>query len=369
MNPTLSSRHPGVDRLAAGAGVLLLVLGAVALLGGCSAGNADDQQAAADTPRAVPVEVARADRGQVTATWSGTAAIVVDHEATVSARVGGEIREILVEEGDQVAAGDVLARLDGDRLRLEMQEAEANLRKLERDLARNHTLADRGLISSEALEILEYEVASMRAVYERRALEYEYTRIRAPIDGVVAERLIRVGNSLGVDAPTFRITSHGPLLAYLHVPEREYARIDRGQPASIRVDALGGEAFDGEVIRISPVMDPDSGTFRVTVRFPDPDGRLRPGMFGRVSVIYDSRPDALLIPRVALLDGDGADAVFRINDGTAERQRITTGYASGDRVQVVDGLEPGDRVVIVGQSGLRDGARVELIGDTADLDS
>ncbi len=342
---------------------VLATLLLAALLAGCSQGTANDENGDETTVAPVPVEVAMTDRGMVTATWTGTASIEVDEEATVVAKVAGELVELLVEEGDEVRAGQVLARLDGDRLRLEMREAEANMRRLARDHERNVEMHRRGLISAEAHEVLGFELAAMQAIYERRALEYEYTTIRAPIAGIVAERHVRAGNTIAVGNPVFRITSREPLLAYLHVPEREFARLAPGQSAEVRVDALGGLRLPARVQRISPVIDPASGTFKVTIEIPDPEHRLRPGMFGRFSVIYENRADALLIPRVAVLDSDGGDSVFIVNDGVARRQQVTTGHAANGRIEITSGLSDGDRVVVMGHNALRDGTGIVVVED------
>lgn len=331
-------------------------------LAACSPGTANDGDRSAEAPPSVPVELATTMRGAVAASWTGTAPIEVDEEATVVARVAGELVALLAEEGDVVEAGQVLARLDGDRLRLEMREAEANLGRLRRDYERNLEMFRRGLISSEAHEMLRFELEAMQAVYERRALEYEYTAIRAPIPGVIAERHVRAGNTINAGDPTFRITSRAPLLAYVFVPEREFARLSAGQSAEVRVDALGGDRFPARVKRISPVIDPATGTFRVTLEIPDPDQRLRPGMFGRFAVVYELREDVLLVPRVALLDTEGGDAVFVVNDGTARRHDVITGFTAGELIEISAGLTDGDRVVVVGQNALRDGASVRVAG-------
>ncbi|MCC5861070.1 MAG: efflux RND transporter periplasmic adaptor subunit [Gammaproteobacteria bacterium] len=339
-----------------------LLLTALLTLAGCSPGTANDSDAEPAAPASVPVELATTTRGAVAANWTGTASLEVDEEATVVARVAGELVALLAEEGDHVAVGQVLARLDGDRLRLEKREAEANLGRLQRDYERNLEMFRRGLISSEAHEMLRFELDAMQAVYERRALEYEYTRIRAPIAGIIAERHVRVGNTINAGDPTFRITSRAPLLAYLFVPEREFARLSPGQPTEVQVDALGGARFTGRVKRISPVIDPATGTFRVTLEIPDPDDRLSPGMFGRFAVVYERREDVLLVPRAALLDTDGGDAVFVVNEGTARRQDVTTGFTSGEFIEITSGLRDGDEVVVVGQNALRDGTPVRSAG-------
>ena len=150
----------------------------------------------------------------------------------VIAKVSGEVQEIFVEEGDDVASGQVLARLDGDRLRLESQQAEANLRKLERDFQRNLDLKAKGLISVGDFEKIQYEMEALQASFDLSQLEYGYTEIRSPIDGVISQRLIKVGNTIDVNTETFQVTSLEPLISYLHVPEREYRRIDADQPAT-----------------------------------------------------------------------------------------------------------------------------------------
>src|SRR5690606_723478 len=196
------------------------------------------------------------------------------------------------------------------RLRYEMQQAEANLRKLERDYARNVDLRERGIISQGDFEKILYEMEALKASFDLARLELSYTEIRAPIDGVVAQRFIKVGTTLPVNAPTFHITSLDPLIAYLHVPEREYRNLEAGQAATVRVDALRNVAFEGIVARISPVIDPATGTFKVTVEIEDPTGRLRPGMFGRIDIVYDSHVNALQIPRSAIVEEAGQSIVF-----------------------------------------------------------
>jgi membrane fusion protein, multidrug efflux system len=335
------------------------------LLAGCQSGAGDEQAKAGededkDTP-AIPVEVAAATRGDIVAVYSSTAPIEAYAEAQVVAKVGGEVVEILVEEGQQVEAGDVLARLDGERLRFEMLQAEANLNKLERDHARNVDLKERGIISLGEFEKILYEMEALRASFNLAKLELGYTAITAPIDGVVARRFIKVGNTLSVNAPTFQITSLEPLVSYLHVPEREYRNIEAGQTATIQVDALQGTSFEGVVARISPVIDPATGTFKVTIEMVDETRRLRPGMFGRVDIVYDSHANALQIPRSAIVEDAGESIVYVVEDETARRRVIQTGYASKGRIEVLDGLDGSEVFVLVGQAGLKQGSKVSVI--------
>lgn len=326
---------------------------------GTADGSAGDETE--DDSPAIPVETSAATRADIYAMYSGTAPIEADAEAGVIAKVAGEVREILVEEGDDVKSGQLLARLDGDRLRLELMQSEANLRKAQRDYQRNVDLKDRSLISTGDFERIKYEMDALEATYNLAKLELSYTEIRAPINGVIAERFVKVGNTIEVNAITFQVTSLEPLIAYLHIPEREYRRIARGQTAVIAVDALQGSEFQAIVARISPVVDPGTGTFKITVEVSDPTRRLKPGMFSRINIVYDMHPQALQVPRSAIIDEAGETSVFVVEDAKAVRRIITTGYANNGNIEVVAGLTGSEKIVVVGQTGLRDGSNVSII--------
>lgn len=320
-----------------------------------------DEAADEDEQPAIPVETAVPSRGDIYAVYSGTAPVEAFADALVIAKVGGEVREILVEEGDRVTGGQALARLDGDRLRFEMQQAEANLRKLQRDYQRNVDLRDRSLISAGDFEKIQYEMEALQATYDLAKLELSYTEIRAPIDGVVSQRFIKLGNTIDVNAPTFQVTSLVPLISYLHVPEREYRRLEAGQTATLRVDALQGTVFEGTVARISPVVDPATGTFKATIEVYDETLRLKPGMFARVNIVYDMHADALQIPRSAVVEEGGESSVFVVSDETAHRRSVRTGYVENGKVEILDGIDDEEAFVLVGQAGLKEGSKVTVI--------
>jgi membrane fusion protein (multidrug efflux system) len=333
----------------------------VLLLGACQgkhesgAGESDE-----DTPP-VPVETSAPVRGDVYAMYTGTAPIEAFAEADVIAKVGGEIRQLLVEEGDEVKKGQVLARLDGERLKLELNESEAKLRKLQRDYERNVELQAKGLISDGDFEKIKFEMEALEAAFNLASLELDYTQIRAPINGVIAERFVKIGNTINEGVALFRVTSLDPLVAYLHVPEREYRNIKAGQPVGIEIDALRGETIIAAVSRVSPVVDPQTGTFKITVEISDEKRRMKPGMFGRVSVIYDVHENALQIPRSALVENEGAASVFVVDDDRALRRAVDTGYGNRGMIEIVSGLQEGDQVVTVGHASLKQDSRVTVI--------
>jgi membrane fusion protein (multidrug efflux system) len=340
----------------------LAILGTAALLSGCGEkanGKTDDEAKA--QAAAIPVEVRTPLREEMLAVYSGTAALEADQEAAVVAKVGGEVRSLFVEEGRNVRAGQILARLDGDQLRLEADKANASLAKLERDYKRNVELHEKGLVAPGAFENLKYEVDAARAAYELARLQLSYTEIRAPIDGVVAERLIKVGNTIKPNDELFRVTDLEPLLAYVHVPERELSRLKPGQPAQVQVDAAPGQPFLGRIARISPVVDPATATFKATIEVDDPTARLKPGMFARIGIVYERRERALQIPRNAIVDDEGQPTVFIVAEGKAAQRPISIGLANAGYVEVTSGLQGQEQVVVVGQGALKTGNAVRVV--------
>jgi membrane fusion protein (multidrug efflux system) len=345
------------------------VLACALLAAGCAQEEAEpeatENQEEEETV-AVPVEVGKPIRGDIYAIYSGTAPIEAYAEADVIAKVAGEVREILVEEGDDIKQGQVMARLDGDRLRLELSQSEANLRKLQRDFERNVDLKEKGLISSGDFDKIRYEMEALEASYNLARLELDYTQIRAPIDGVVSNRFIRRGNAIAVNEPAFRVTSFDPLVAYLHVPEREYRNIRKDQIVGIDIDALQGQRIVAAVTRVSPIVDPETGTFKISIEISDEQRRIKPGMFGRISIVYDEHNDVLQIPRSAILEESGETSVFVVEGDRAVRRSVTTGYSNSGMIEVITGLADNDRVITVGHVGLKDDAVVTVINATED---
>jgi membrane fusion protein (multidrug efflux system) len=188
--------------------------------------------------------------------------------------------------------------------------------------------------------------------------------VTAPISGVVASRSIKPGNFVQINTPIMRIVDTSRLEAVLNVPERELATLKAGLPVQLSVDALPGRTFKGTVDRVAPVVDAGSGTFRVIAAF-EGGGVLQPGMFGRIRIDYDTRSNALVVPRVALLDDEGEPAVFVVRGGKAARVPVQLGYADGAWAEIRSGVSAGEQVVVAGKTALRDGTKVQLIGQAA----
>jgi len=388
--------------------ILALVVAACLIGCGPKSGNDDKRNGSDEAEPTVPVEVAAATRKSITASYSGTAALEPENQALVVAKASGILLELLVEEGDQVSAGRLLARLDPEKPRLELARAEANLKRLENEFSRSSDLFTRNLVSSEANDRARFDLETQKAAFDLVKLDLEYTRIVAPISGVISERMVKAGNLIQLQQVLFRIDDFDPLLAVLNVPERELSTIKAGLPVNMHVDAMPGVQFGGTVARVSPVVEAGTGTFRVTTEFRDDKGLLKSGMFGRVSVVHDQRDNALVIPREAILEADSESAVFVLDKNPppvdpkeeklkkdkessqgmfarwfggkkaeskkpaategpvwyARRVVVKLGYLSGADAEVIEGLKEGDQVVTLGKNALREGVRLQIVGAT-----
>lgn len=343
---------------------LCLILLLATAVAACKKGNGDAEAKEGDKdkgPEAVPVEVVAVARRPIAASYAGTAPLEARAESQVVAKTSGVALTVLVEEGQQVRAGQVLVRLDPDRARLQAAQSAAQLRKLEANYNRSTQLSKQQLISANDLDQLKYDLENARAINRLANLELSYANVVAPISGVIASRSIKTGNFVQINTPIFRIIDNSRLEATLNVPERELATLKPGQPVAMQVDALPGETFTGHVDRVAPVVDSGSGTFRVIAAF-DNKGVLQPGMFGRIKIDYDQRADAIVIPRAALLEGEGDPAVFTVRAGKAQRVPVKLGYVDGAWAELVSGLKLGEPVVTAGKVALRDGSAVQVLG-------
>ena len=345
----------------------IIALTSAAALSGCGAGEANVANVA-EAEVLMPVEVVQPVTADIFETFETTASLGADAEAAVLARATGEVVELLVEEGDRVEEGQVLARLDDDRLRLQMLQAKASLDMTTREYERFVRLRERGLVSSSAVENLQYDVDALRASYELMRLNHAYTQIRAPIPGVVSGRDVKVGTHVETGAQVFSITETTKLVAHLHIPQVELSRISMGDEVLVKVDAMPGHEFRATLARISPTIDTRNGTFRATVYVMNEEGLLAPGMFSRFGISFAKHAGALVIPTRALVEEDGTHVVYVVTDGAAIRRVVEVGITSDSVTEILAGLDASDSVVVTGQASLRDGSKVlaSLAGNAPD---
>lgn len=356
----IAGSHAGL----APARLVLVLLPCLLALAACKPGAEGEAQAKSGEskePEAVPVEVARASTRAIAASYTGTAPLEPLGESQVVAKTSGVALSVLVEEGQHVRAGQTLVRLDAARAQLQAAQSSAVMRKLENSYARSRQLAEQKLMSANDNDQIRFDLENARAANRLANLELSYANVTAPISGVIASRSIKTGNFVQINTPIFRIVDTSRLEAVLNVPERELATLKAGLPVQLQVDALPGKQFEGKVDRIAPVVDSGSGTFRVICSFAGVD-MLQPGMFGRIRINYDSRANALVIPRTALLEDEGNPSVYLVRGDKAARVPVKLGYTDGEWAEVRGGVKLGDQVVIAGKTALRDGTKVQLIG-------
>jgi membrane fusion protein (multidrug efflux system) len=338
----------------------VLILASLLFLQACSGDNESGETTEDELP-VIPVEVSDVSRGNISAYYSNTATLDAEQEATVVSKVRGIIEELYVEEGDRVEAGQVIAKIEDEQYRIEADRAKANLDRLYSEFQRNRELFDKELISAEVYQNSQYEYESQKATYELAMLNLENTSVRAPISGVISRRFVKKGNMIATDQQMYRVTDFSPLQAILHIPEHEMSKISGDQHVELQVDAIPGEIFLGRVERTSPVVDPETGTFKTTIYVSETRNRLRPGMFARVKIVYDTRENARMIPKSAVISEDLAQSVYVIRDSLAFKKNIRTGYTNGSNVEVIDGLDDGEIVVTIGQTSLQDSSKVNVI--------
>ena len=232
-----------------------LVLGLLFISSSGCSGEAQSKAPEEEEASRIPVEAASVVRGGISAYHSGTASLEAEEEASVATKASGVVTKLFVEEGDYVSTGQPLAQLDGERLALELARTEVSLGKLKREHERNEGLFEKKLISIEEYERVKSEYEAQKAAYDLAKLELDYTTIRAPISGIVSQRLIKVGNTLRVNDPAFHISDFDPLLAVMHAPERELGKLRIGQEARLMVDALQKTVFTGVIKPVKVLTD------------------------------------------------------------------------------------------------------------------
>ena len=311
--------------------------------------------------RPVPVSIGAVSLGSIDATYATTATLSAVEEALVVARTQGIVETIFVEEGMEVEKGTPLAQLDTRRLALDMARTETNLESLKRALNRADQLYESKMISPDAFDQARFNYEREAAALALLAHDLSEATIRAPINGVITVRHIKLGNTLQPNSEAFEMKRADIIEAILNVPEQELLKLKAGQPASVRVDALTGLVVEGAVLRIAPEVNPATGTFRVTVSMLNPKGQLKPGMFARVDILYDRYADALLVSREAVITQRKEKSVFVLSGETVNRKIVETGYVQGELIEIKTGLAVGDQVVVRGHSTLKDGGLVRVV--------
>jgi membrane fusion protein (multidrug efflux system) len=268
-----------------------------------------------------------------------------------------------VEEGDVVKKDQVLLRLDNDIQKIAFGKAESNLEQARQEFAREKLLFEKNLISEQAFNKAKFDLRQFELVFEDAKRELEYTEVRAPIAGTISLRLVKYGDLVNLNQQLFEIVDFNSMVARIYVPEKSLPELQLHQAARVTATPFGEHEFTGFVKRIAPVVESKTGTVKVTIGFKD-IGQLRPGMYVDVELVTAKRADALLVTKRALLYDGELSYVFRLlPERKVERVVVQPKIADKLNIEPASGFKEGDQIVIAGQTGLKDGAKVRLPGD------
>ncbi len=375
MKPTFKLPIPGPASRRGGASIAATpVIASIAAIAattlGCGNDSASDARGPGPAGRgngarsALPtmtVAVDTAETGDIADHYTSSATLDAEKQAVVEARVSGVITSIAHEEGDRVEAGAMLMRIDDTEYTLRVREAEAEAARLTSKFERAERMWNESFISQEEYEQAVNDRAAAEATLELAKLEQSYTSVRAPFAGRVVTRHVDVGQTVNPGDPLFTVVDLSRLLARVAVPAKEFRSIRIDQPVSLVVGSSGTE-LRGRVHLVSPIIDPSSGTIKVTVSVADFPSDTRPGDFAEVSIVTETRERRVLVPRNAVLADRGEDIVYVATaDSTAERRVVTVGFRDDSRAEIVSGLEHGEPVVVQGQRALRHGQPLRIL--------
>lgn len=344
---------------------------------------------------AVAVEVAPVSRGALRDLGSYTGTLTARTRVAVSAKISGRLNRLLVDIGDPVRSGQLLAVLEDDEYRqaeiqaqADLQVARANLEEArsaltmaERNLERARALHQSGIQSDAQLDqvtaaydsqqarfhVAEAQVANREAALASARVRLSYTRIAASWDRgrpvrYVGERFADEGALLAANAPILSVIELQPITAVFHVTDREYFRLKPGQAAIVRNSAFPGKSFAGRIERIAPLLQEASRQARVEIEVDNPERLLKPGMFVNVEIEFARRAGVTVVPFNALAKRGGQEGVFRVADDgqTARFLPVRTGIVEEGRVEIVEPKDLAGRVVVLGHYLLETQGRIIL---------
>ena len=285
---------------------------------------------------------------------SFTASVEANTVNNIAPAMGGRIRSIHVDVGSRVGKGQTVVTMDAANY----TQQQTQLATLKRDYERYLELYNVGGISKQQLDQLKAQLDVAQTALNNLG---ENTRLVSPISGVVTARNYDPGD-MAAGQPILTIENINPVKVVINISESFYSQVVKGMPATVEVDALSGETFQGKVSLIHPTLNPVSHTFPVEVEVNNADQRLRPGMFSRVTMNFGTN-DRPLVADMAVLKQTGSNDryVFVEKDGKAVYTLVQLGTRIGDKFEIVSGLNTGDRVITQGNVGLIDGTEVQVV--------
>lgn len=323
------------------------------------------------TDVAIPVEAAPVIQDTLVLTVRAAGQAAAWRETTIRARVSGRIEELGVRENQRVREGHLLLRVDATEYELDVADARARVASAEAAFREQALFDDR--IEDPAVRAERERAFRARSgldqaeVALRKAeLNLAHTRVTAPFAGRVASIAVVPGQWLNVGDEVMRIVDLDPIRVEVHVLEGEVVHLAPGRSARVTFAAFTDTVFTGTIETINPVVDPATRTAKVTVTIPNPDGRILPGMYARVTLDARRFPDRIMVPREAILERDRRTMLFVHENGLAKWRYVTTGLENETHVEIVphpdtDMVRPGEEVLVGGHYTLTHDARIRIV--------
>lgn len=354
--------------------VMGIIVAVVLFMRGEDTHNSETVPGAVEQAKIFPVEVARGVFEDVEHTLEAVGSFFPEDEVTVGCEVDGIIKKLFVDEGSPVTKGDLLLEIDDEKLRLEVEESEAMLREgrarfehSQATLKRMTSLFEQGVIGQQELDdARNQEIMNQAAVENTQAKLSQFkkelgdTRVLAPMDGVVSERLVSAGEYVKIGASLVKIVNANPLKLAFTLPEKNAGEIRTGQKVQVTTRVYTGEMFEGEIYFINPKVDPQTRTIEVKARVDNNEYKLRPGYFVNVKVLMGRRK-SLVLPESAVLVREGSVVVMAVVEGAISYKRVTPGVRFSGKVEIVEGITPEDSIVVSGRSEIAEGTKVTIV--------
>ena len=312
----------------------------------------------------INIEAAKIRIGNATSVFRTTTILEADLESAVTTKASGIVLQINVEVGDKVEAGDVLAVLESDVQQLKYESANANYQKSLNNYERAKSLLKKGLANKESVDNLKFETQSLKTNLSQAKLDLEFTKIKAPISGVITKRNIKKGNLIQLNTQVYEIVDFDSLQAVINVPEDKWNLFKAGLEAHFNFTSFV-DVVNGHVIRVDPIVDSSTGTFKVVINIngnQELAKNLRPGLFGKTEIVLDKHEDTLLVSKNAVIREDETAYVYEVNkDNTITKRNISIGYEMDDDLEILAGIDVDKRVVTTGKNNVSEESIVEVI--------
>ena len=319
-----------------------------------------DESGQRPAPKPVPVAVDLVKKGTASSVYITTATLEAEQSAQITARTTGVVRELFQEEGDYVENGRILLNLENDEQKLALKEQRLHLKRLRNEFERQLKIKEAGLLSPQEFDLTENDLNLAEAALEKAELALSYTQIRAPFSGHIVRRYLDLGNQVQPGTPLFDLLDMDPLLMKVHIPANRIGTLKVGQTLHLKLDSSQAE-LEGRVDLVSPIVDPETGTVKITAKIERYPAGTRPGDFAEVRVITDRHEDALLVPSIAVFEEQGKQILYTVVDGNSKKCVVKVGFVESDVTEILEGVAEGDWVVVKGQRNLRENLPLEIM--------